>query len=71
MTTPAFEVLPDGRVALAADTYLELIETAAYFDALHAGGVDNWDWYGASVEEADLTEYEAAATIIQKRKETA
>ena len=70
MTAPAFDLLPDGRVALSADTYLELIETAAYFDALHAGGVDSWDWYSDSVEEADLTEYEAAATIIHKRKET-
>lgn len=29
-------------------------ERLAILDALEAGGVDNWDWYGASLEQAGL-----------------
>ena len=64
-------MLSDGRVAISPEAYLTLLEASTYYDALHAGGVDNWDWYGDSVDEADLTEFEAAVAILEKRKETA
>ncbi len=29
----------------------------AKLDALEAGGVDNWEWYGDSIEGFDIPEY--------------
>jgi hypothetical protein len=37
-------------VTISADYYLDLIRAELILAALEAGGVDNWDWYGDSVD---------------------
>jgi hypothetical protein len=37
-------------VTISADYYLDLIRAELILEALEAGGVDNWDWYGDSVD---------------------
>lgn len=39
--------LPDGRVSVPPTRYTRLYEAAQLLSALEAGGVDNWDGYGA------------------------
>jgi len=34
----------------------DLLKAEAELDALHAGGVDNWEWYYESLKNADLAE---------------
>lgn len=33
---------------------LDLLEQSAVLSALESGGVDNWDWYEASLENLEL-----------------
>lgn len=36
---------------ISAERLAELEDKEEKLDALEAGGVDNWDWYGDSLEE--------------------
>jgi len=38
-------------VTITEAEYKELQRDSAILAALHAGGVNNWDWYDASLEE--------------------
>lgn len=38
---------------------LELLEHSAVLRALEFGGVDNWDWYEASLEDLELPDEES------------
>ena len=57
-------VLDAGRKDLAGTPMVEIPETeyadlqraADKLAALEAGGVDNWDWYGQSLEDAGYWE---------------
>lgn len=42
------------RLLKIADKLIELDERDTILSALEAGGVDNWEWYGASLEDAGL-----------------
>jgi hypothetical protein len=42
------------RLLKIADKLIELDGRDAILTALENGGVDNWDWYGASLEDAGL-----------------
>jgi ferritin len=42
------------RLLKIADKLEELDERDAVLTALEAGGVDNWEWYDASLEDAGL-----------------
>jgi hypothetical protein len=56
--------LDSGRADLAGTRLVEIPETeyaalqrdSAILAALHAGGVDNWEWYGDSLRDAGLCE---------------
>jgi hypothetical protein len=43
-----------ARLLQIADKLVELDERDQILTALENGGVDNWDWYGASLEDAGL-----------------
>ena len=50
----------------------EYLVMAHYFHALECGGVDNWEWYGASVSNyikdcsvIDETNYESIEEIVE------
>lgn len=42
------------EVTISSDRYEELLKAEAELNALHAGGVDNWDWYDESLRDAGL-----------------
>ena len=41
----------EETVTISSKEYKELLERDKLLSALEAGGVDNWEWYGASIEE--------------------
>lgn len=43
-------VLPNNTVVIPMERYLELLKAEAELDKLHAGGVDNWEWYEESLK---------------------
>ena len=40
-----------NTVTITIDRYNSLVEDAAVLSALSFGGVDNWEWYDASIED--------------------
>lgn len=44
----------DLDVTISQKRYKELLEAEKELSALHAGGVDNWEWYSESLREAGL-----------------
>lgn len=42
------------EVTISSKRFQELIEAEEELLALHAGGVDNWEWYSESLREAGL-----------------
>lgn len=43
-----------GKVTISADLYNQLVAAQRELNALHAGGVDNWEWYSDSLRDAGL-----------------
>jgi hypothetical protein len=43
-------------VEISQERYDQLIRDQKELDALHAGGVDSWEWYHESLEDAGLLE---------------
>lgn len=40
-------------VTISKEEYEELLKSQKILDALYAGGVDNWEWYDASLEDIE------------------
>jgi hypothetical protein len=40
-------------VTISKTEYEELLESQKILNALYAGGVDNWEWYDASLEDLE------------------
>lgn len=38
------------NITISIDEYLELLNDQRILECLRMGGVDNWDWYDASLE---------------------
>jgi len=43
------------------------MKAAAKLAALEAGGVDNWEWYGASLYPEDEEGYDAFCDLVDER----
>lgn len=41
-------------VTISLKEYSELLAAKDVLDALHAAGVDNWDWYSQSLVDAGI-----------------
>jgi len=41
-------------ITITTARYDELLKSEAILNALQAGGVDNWEWYDQSLEDAKL-----------------
>lgn len=41
-------------VTISKEEYKRLLRSQLELSALHAGGVDNWEWYGESLADAGL-----------------
>ena len=40
-------------ITISKSEYLRLQKVDEILEALYAGGVDNWEWYGASLENLE------------------
>jgi len=40
-------------VTISTTEYEDLLESQKILDALYSGGVDNWEWYDASLENLE------------------
>jgi hypothetical protein len=40
-------------ITISQKEYEDLLESQKILDALYAGGVDNWEWYDASLENLE------------------
>lgn len=45
--------ISNDTFTISADRYNELIRSEKILNALYAGGVDNWEWYGEALENLD------------------
>ena len=50
--------MAEKTVTIPGVVYDRLLRVEKELDALHAGGVDNWDWYSESLKDAGLIEEE-------------
>lgn len=41
----------DPTVTISKQEYDNLVRDSRLLEALHAGGVDNWDWYWDSIHD--------------------
>ena len=41
-------------ITIPTTLYQQLLKDQQILDALRAGGVDNWEWYGDSLRDAGL-----------------
>ena len=48
---------------ITVDEYRRLRKADAKLNLLEAGGVDDWEWYGASLHEGDVTLAQMEAEI--------
>jgi len=46
-----FCIMEEEMVTISKKKYESLLEDSRVLDALHAGGVDNWEWYSESIQE--------------------
>ena len=51
---PLMDTTESGSKSLSRSRYNELIRAEKELNALHAGGVDNWEWYYEALKEAGL-----------------
>lgn len=42
------------EVTISSERYAELLKAEEELSALHAGGVDDWEWYNESLKDAGL-----------------
>lgn len=52
----ALEELNANSVTITRKAYKELLADSEELRLLHAGGVDNWEWYSACFENEDEEE---------------
>ncbi len=50
----ALAALPEGTVRISKERFEELCDAESELNALHNGGVDNWEWYHESLKNAGL-----------------
>lgn len=45
---------------------LSLLEDQAKLEALECGGVDNWEWYGESIEESEYYDEKECEIVVDE-----
>jgi hypothetical protein len=55
------------RVILPIERYIELLKDEEGLRRLDAGGVDNWDWYGASLNPEGEPSYDEFCAELDKK----
>lgn len=48
------EAMRGELITISKKHYEELLKSERELNALHAGGVDNWEWYSESLDQAGL-----------------
>ena len=56
----------EKKYIVSENDLIKLLEVEAVLNALEAGGVDNWDWYGESINESlNGTGYETVGEFVE------
>ena len=56
----------EKKYIVSENDLIKLLEVEAVLNALEAGGVDNWDWYGESINESlNGTDYETVGEFVE------
>lgn len=58
--------MPEETVTIPLEHYRKLLSVDRKMDYLIGGGVDNWDWYGESLEEYEPVTIDEARTEAAK-----
>jgi hypothetical protein len=56
----------EGNVTITKDAYLRLRKAEIKLNMLKRGGVDNWEWYGESLNPEGEMSYEEEIEAIEK-----
>lgn len=56
----------DETITISKKEYFELRMDQIRLDMLDAGGVDNWDWYGESLNPAEGRSYDDQEEELKK-----
>lgn len=60
----------EGKVTITKQKYADLLIADMKLNRLECGGVDNWEWYGESLNPDDEPDFcEAEEDIIRQVKE--
>lgn len=51
---PRLDPPEEEMVVISKERYDDLLHAEEVLAALYAGGVDNWEWYSESLEDAGL-----------------
>jgi hypothetical protein len=60
----------NGHVTITKDEYLILRKAQLTLDRLEIGGVDNWEWYGESLNPDNEMEIDDAFDALEKEIES-
>ena len=56
----------EKKYIVSESELVKLLEAEAVLNALEAGGVDNWDWYGELINESlNGTGYETVGEFVE------
>jgi hypothetical protein len=55
------------RVTIPLEKYIELLKDEELLRRLDSGGVDNWDWYGDSLNPDNEPSYDEFCTELDKK----
>lgn len=56
----------EKKYIVSENDLIKLLKAEAVLNALEAGGVDNWDWYGKSINESlNGTGYETVEEFVE------
>ena len=58
-----------GDVKITKDEYLELLKAKEELMLLEIGGVDNWEWYGESLNPSGEIEFDVRMKELEKKVE--
>lgn len=57
----------EKKYIVSENDLIKLLEAEAVLNALEAGGVDNWDWYGESINNSlNGTGYETIGKFVEE-----
>ncbi len=61
------KLIDDNTVSMSLEEYVQLLDSDVMLNYLHNGGVDNWDWYGDSLEDYECPKVDEVRDNLKKK----